>query len=783
MSLRQPERTSSAARIALSGSVQGCGVRPAIVCAAQACSVVGWVENTGDQVSVHAQGAPAQVEAFIAALASCLPRQARLDQLQVETATVLMDVQGFGIRQQGAKAHIAHIPDIPADRAICDDCMAELFDTESRRYLWPFIACSACGPRYAWLRHLPFVRSNTTFSDYQPCTGCRDEYSHSGARRFGMELIACPACGPVLHYRDSHGEQHGNHCWQYAVKVLRHGGIVALQSFSGFHLLARADDANAVARIREFKSRRSKPLAVMVASSDMARRYVKITPDESVWLCGEHRPAVLLKKNDPAQWPWIAPDNPRWGVMLPHNGIQALILDALGEVVVATSGNRRGEPVASGMAELLPWLGKGIDAICYHDIPVWQAQDDSVVSVLDDGPLLLRRARGFAHEVLPGISDGISACRVAEGALLKNTVALRSADRILVSQYLGDMDNVAVARRRLQVQDRLLQLCGLTADMRVADAHPEAESPVSETPLQAVFHHRAHAAALIAEMRLDTPALIAAWDGIGYGEDGVWWGSEVFLFEPSPAMAARTNGTLAGAGTGLYPVFGLEAFPLPGGDRCSREPWRVMAALLLAAGIPDAGVRQWLATLTDGAHCSAPERELVVDALQHGYAFPKTTSMGRFLEALACLVLQIAENTFESHAACQLEYAAAGSPEEIAGHWPMHSAADAQGVWRWQWQPMVQAVWHAVEAGHDKGTLARQVLASVAELLLVACRQNGLKMLGVSGGCFQNRFLLEYLLHRCRQEGFVLIRPRRLPPNDGAIAYGQLQIIQPRQKN
>lgn len=787
--LRGSSPVTAACCITLQGSVQGCGVRPAIVHLARRLGVTGWVSNTGDQVLIQVQASVEKVQEFIAALPSALPALARLDSMKIADLAINDDRYEFEIRQHSGVAHLSGIPEIPADRAICDACERELLDPHARRYQWPFISCTACGPRYSWLQSLPFLRANTTFSRFHPCAACADEFAHASSRRFGMELIACEQCGPQLFFRDASGERSGNTVWQHVVSVLRDGGIVALQGFSGFHLLVLASDASAVNRLRQFKAREAKPLAIMVASLSAAEEWVVLSEAERVWLTGAHRPIVLLKKrlNLPQNhWMYgenVAPENPCLGVMLPHNGIQRLILNALEQPVIATSANRHGEPVAGSLDEIVPWLGQGIDAICYHDVPLWQVQDDSVIADLADGPLLLRRARGFVHEVLPAVSLRLNSIDsqpsgvhnvMGEGAFLKNTIALRMNERALVSQYIGDLESVEVNARKEQIKSRLLRLCGLTPTEIAIDAHPEFELSNPDTPVRKVYHHHAHAAALLAEVNLQMPALIAAWDGIGYGGSERWWGSEVFEFNTTPDFADSNEriGLLVSR-----PRAGLQGFALPGGDKCSREPWRVMVALLIAAGIEKDQVLHFMQTRLSGLDAPAAVQRLVIESLGGTATFPMGTSMGRFLEALSVLVLGVATNRFEAQAACRLEYAAGTRVVINDRLFDMPVMVDDDGVARWQWHAMVRSLWQLRQNAMDCQYVAGAVMQSVAEALLSQCELAHVKTLGVSGGCFQNRYLLEYLALRCQQKEMTLVRPQRLPPNDGAIAYGQVQLI------
>lgn len=774
--------TTLAVLLRLQGMVQGCGVRPTIARLAQSFGLQGWVENAGDHVRVHVQGPEADVHAFIEALPAALPAVARLDACHVEEVAVEPYLQGFDIRVAENTALARALPDIPADRAVCGACLQELQNPQSRRYQWPFIACAVCGPRYSWLRSLPFSRANTTFSSFKACPECEAERANPADRRFGMELIACPGCGPQVHYVDGRQQLQGGECFAAMAQCLRTGGVVALQGFSGFQLLALASDAGAVAKLRRFKARQTRPLALLAKSVEDIEHVARVGSVERQWLTGAHRPIVLLPRHDTSLWPWVAPGNPRWGIMLPAHGLHAVLLQVLAEtsthtggvpdLLVATSANLRGEPIAGEAGELQPWLGRGIDAICHHTVPIWQVQDDSVLAVLADGPLLLRRARGFTHDIHElddAVGGGAQQHNVlGAGAFLKMTVALRTHGRVLLSQYLGDMENVAVVERKRLVTDRLMTLCRFTPTVEVVDAHPDA--PI-DTLLDGrgdtcvpVFHHRAHVAALQAEHGPLAPALVAAWDGIGYGEGGQWWGSEVF----SVTRAA------------IRPVFGLAPFVLPGGDRCAREPWRVLVALLLAAGIDAQEIQAFLQEAHLGNASLSNEAppvdvwQRVIAAIVQGQPFPSCTSMGRFVEGMAAMLLGGLSSDFEGDVACRLEYAATNASREKREIISLPLLAEANGVQRWSWQPLVAGIWSRKQSGEDGALLARIVLDSLAECLIASCHWQGVKTLGVSGGCFQNIYWLEYLRARCNEEGLHLVRPMKFPPNDGAIALGQV---------
>lgn len=771
-------------RIELTGRVQGCGVRPALVRAARAHALTGCVMNVGDRVVIVLQGDQSQVLKFTDRLQSFLPTLAQVRHQKSEQVDNTEKFTDFSIVQTLESTNVPGIPEIPPDRGICAACLQELFAPQSRRYLWPFIGCSECGPRYSWLRRLPFIRRHTTFDQFQPCKNCAKEYTSTNDRRFGMELIACAECGPTLYYRDQTTNFLGQGAWMHAVATLQKGGIVALQGFSGFHLLARAADENAVMRLRAFKSRQEKPLAILVDSVRQVGELAFCSETEANWLTGAHRPIVLLKKKDTLLWPWIAPDNPRIGIMLPNNGMQALITRAMGEPLVATSANRRGDAIAEDLNEVLSWLTQGISGICYHDIPLWQVQDDSVLQMLRDGPLFFRRARGFANEVLPApilaqhsakseslLGQSERNC-LGNGALLKNTVALRMGSEVLLSQYIGELENVSVINRHEQIKQRLESLCNFRPDAECRDAHPESESDGFNNCRQfEILHHEAHVAALLAEHEISTPALVAAWDGLGYGPDGQWWGSEVYRCDQE-----------------IVPAFGLMPFPLPGGDKCAHEPWRVMSALALQSGISPERVRAWLLQLPasgDSARESTARdtRLMLFDSLLSRFKFSQSTSMGRFLEACACRIFNMADNVFEGHLASQLEYSAfAAQTAKSLFQWEMPLVKDECGVLRWQWQAVIRSLWQASPIDFTPHHYAKWLLEGVVSSLLKVCKETEYLTLGVSGGCFQNTYWLEWLQENCPTHGIKLLRPLRLPPNDGAIAYGQVQDLLMRSK-
>ncbi len=739
-----------ARRLELTGRVQGCGMRPALARLASHWQLSGWVSNVGDRVRLHVQGEQPALNSFCDAIASHLPPGALLRGLTVTERPVCSGLTTFSIRE-GKQAFGDSLPDLPSDTGICAACSAELRDPSLRRFAYPFTACTHCGPRLAVLRRWPFSRQNSSFSRFEACPACVAESQEPSNRRFGEELISCPACGPLLSWIDRRATSRSGSgpgdALARAGERLRQGRVIAVKGMTGFHLLCRADHGGAISTLRWLKARPAKPLAILVRDVSHARTIAEVSGSAAAWLESPSRPIVLLPRRWQDEGDLLAPGLDRWGIMLPTTALQTLLVDAVGVPLVATSANRRGEPVAASAEVLMDWLDEGLDGIVDHDIEILLPQDDSVLALDGDFPVWLRRSRGRLETLpLPGRLD---ATVRGEGAWNKNVMAWGCGDRIIAGPPTGDRSGWLAEQRRTHVANHLPSLLGAVPTRHVSEWHPDAPTSAEALPL---FHHRAHLAALLLDAGMpQTPAMVACWDGLGAGEDGSWWGSSCFL----------------NVGQGWLAAIRLLSFPMPGGDACQREPWRVAAACLVLSGIPAEAVSEWLAGMDEGL----PARWALLRA--GSPSSPECSSLGRFFEAMACIILQRPVNQHEGDIASRLE-ATARRAAESPCPLPVPARLDNVEPVQWDWRPLVRALWQGRQQA--AGALAHGFHLALAEMLVADAVRDGVRTIGVTGGCFQNVMLLHEVRKRAEDAGLDWFSHRLLPPNDEALAWGQVAL-------
>ncbi|BBL76391.1 carbamoyltransferase HypF [Methylomagnum ishizawai] len=739
-----------AQRILVTGRVQGVGFRPFVSRIAQEYGLAGWVLNRGGRVDIRVEGSAPALEAFGRALIERAPPLARPDPPRV-TVVEPQGLQGFAI-QHSATDPRADVH-LPPDYFVCDDCLAEMRDPAQRRYRYPFINCTQCGPRYTLIERLPYDRPHTALAGFPLCPDCLAEYSDPADRRYHAQPLACARCGPGLVFRQpGQGDSVGDEAALAAcLGALRAGLIVAVKGVGGYHLLCDALDPGPVLRLRERKHRPHKPLAVLLPwqggdGLDWARRVAEPTAEEREALRSPLRPIVLVRKRmDSPLAGAVAPGLDEVGLMLPYSPLHHLLAEGYGAPLVATSANLSGEPVLTEAAEVEARLGRVADAFLHHNRPILRPADDSVFRRVAGRVRPIRCGRGLAPQEI-ALPFRLERPLLAVGADLKNTVALAFDDRVVVSPHIGDLGTVRSAEVFGRVVADLSALYGVEPALIVHDAHPGYRSArwaqARNLPCWPVFHHHAHASALAGECGwLDGPSLVFAWDGTGYGEDGTVWGGEALLGAPG---AWRRVGS-------------LRRFRLPGGDKASREAWRCALALCWETG------RDW------------PERPkdsgLLRQAWERGLNCPSASSAGRLFDAAAALIGVALESSYEGHAAMRLETLARPGAEPM----PLALARNAGGVWisDWAgWLPMLMdtGLAPAERASIFHASLAR-LIAGQAEALRA---EHGVDRVGLSGGVFQNRLLTELAVAELTGRGFVVGLHRDIPAGDGGISYGQV---------
>jgi len=739
-----------ARRLVLTGRVQGVGFRPFVHQLARRHNLDGSVCNRLGEVEIVVQGESPAVAAFAREVICAAPPLAAPRVALDEPWSVDGNLRGFLIAPSEA-GHAARIF-VPADQFMCDDCRRELEDPSDRRYRYPFINCTQCGPRYTLIERLPYDRPNTTLAHFSLCTDCAREYGDALDRRHHAEPIACPLCGPQIELRDREGNRTAvrEAALGRALKLLRDGAVLGVKGVGGYHLMCDAKNEQAVGVLRTRKRRPDKPFAVMFLRRgadglDAVRKEATPTASEATLIGSPARPIVLVTRSaESSLAPSIAPGLAEIGVFLPYSPLHHLLLEGFGGPLVATSGNLSGEPVITDETMAQARLAPIVDAFLHHDRPIARPADDSVCRRVGGRLRRLRVGRGLAPLEFDLAFD-VPQPVLAVGAHLKNCVALAWERRAVVSPHIGTLDGpraLAVFERTI---DDLQRLYGVRAARVACDAHPRYASTRHAMrmglPLTRIWHHHAHAGALAAEWPLERNWLMFTWDGVGLGEDGTLWGGE----------------TLAGA-PGLWArVASFRPFRLPGGDRAAFEPWRTAASLCWETG-------RELRELP-------PESVLLRRAWASGLNAPWSTAVGRLFDAAAALVLGVVRTSYEAQGPMQLEAIAAPDAEAAA----LPVTTEAGGMLRVDWAPLLDVLCDgrrsaAERAGHFHDSLARTILV-IAEHQRARCSDFAV---GFAGGVFQNRRLTDTAQGLLEQAGFRVHLGEALPCNDAGIALGQV---------
>lgn len=742
--------TISRTQITLSGCLQGVGFRPFVMRLAHALNLKGWVRNERGQVSLDIEGQSDAVQLFLLRLKRELPRGAQIDTWQ-EAPAEPTGHQKFCIEPSGDTGK--PLPALLPDLAPCPDCWQEWQDLGDRRYRYPFIACTSCGPRFSLIENLPFDRAGTSCAAYPLCETCRIEYTDVADRRCHCQTMHCADCGPTLQLLPL--GMAGDEAIAEAARILRAGGIVALQSVGGFQLLADARNGVALQRLREGKLRPWKPLAVLVQSRVMAQALARLSHEEWQLLQSPQAPIVLVQARPGILADEVHPDTPQIGLMLPPSPLHRLLIEAACCPLVATSGNLSDEPICMTPAEAEARLSGVADAFLIHNRHIAQRLDDSVAQIVAGQPQLIRRARGYVPTPVNVPIDLPDA--VALGAYLKNTLAFSHGRQIVLSQHIGDLETAANLDCQAQTLAGQLLLYNLRPQFVALDAHPDTPLPTVlsnlHLPQARVPHHRAHIAAVMAEHGLVRERLLGlAWDGYGYGDDGDAWGGEGFLVE-----AGR-----------MTRVASILPFPLPGGDMASREPRRALLGLLFTLLGPAALEHPLIA-----ARFREDEIAVLGSMLMNDVNCPQVSSIGRWFDALASLLDLRQIGRFEGEAAQQVQFAA--EQEEMGFSYPFGMPANE--VVELDWRPMLSAILQDLARHEPVARIAARFHATLCEWVLAQVGIWGCRDLVLAGGCFHNRLLVEQIAARMNKLGGRCWWPQQVPAGDGGLALGQLYYL------
>ncbi|ODV03425.1 MAG: carbamoyltransferase HypF [Rubrivivax sp. SCN 70-15] len=742
----------AALRVSVAGRVQGVGFRPFVYRLALRHGLAGAVCNRGARVEIEVCGERSALDAFVRALLAEAPALAE-PVIAALAAIEPFAAQGFRIDASRPGADTRADAHLPPDRSLCDDCRRELADPADRRWRHPFINCTQCGPRYTVIGGLPYDRDATSLAGFAMCAACRREYDDPLDRRFHAEPIACPDCGPRLRFVAGAREVRGDEAALAAcVQALRDGAVVAVKGIGGYHLMCDAMNEAAIATLRARKARPHKPLAVMFApqgTDGLQALRAELEPDDvqARALRDPARAIVLVRRCAHSRLPAaIAPGLDAIGALLPYSPLHELLLADFGGPLVATSGNLSGEPVLTDEAEAARRLGAIADAFLHHDRPILRPADDPVLRVIAGHARPVRPGRGTAP-LERALQRRLAEPVLALGGQSKITLALGFGGRIVLSPHLGDLDSPRGRAVFEALVADLPRLYGVRPARLIVDRHPGLAGTrwarTQGLPVTPVTHHHAHASALAWERPDIGRWLVLAWDGVGLGEDGTLWGGEALVGAPGDWQRAGS----------------WRPFRPPGGERAAREPWRSAAALCWEAGLPFAPEDEDL----------APVRA----AWRAGLNAPATPAVGRLFDAAAALILGLRRCSFEAQGPMALEALAGEGGDGQALPLPM--ADDAAGLLRIDWAPLLDRLRDTRRPAAVRAADFHATLAEAAAVQALALRErHRFDAVGLAGGVFQNRRLVEQLLPRLARRGLDAWLPHQLPVNDGGLAFGQV---------
>ncbi|MCE5311623.1 MAG: carbamoyltransferase HypF [Nitrospiraceae bacterium] len=765
-------------RIIIKGVVQGVGFRPFVYGLAQTRAISGFVSNTSEGVLIEAEGD--DPDGFINSIRKNAPELSRIDSMDFEDIPLRRD-RTFTIVASEAGASFTHIsPDI----SICKDCLQELLDPKDRRYRYPFINCTNCGPRYTITKRVPYDRQNTTMSGFRMCESCSREYNDPSDRRFHAQPNACPECGPSVRlvsekYPDAESSADPLNA---AVDLLKQGAIIALKGIGGFHLCCDAYNSESVSRLRQLKRRSNKPFALMASGIDEIKKHCIVSDEESAILLGSRRPVVLLrKKSDCALPEAVSPNNGYMGFMLPYTPLHSLLFNdpkTRLEALVMTSANNAEEPIVIDNDDALNNLADVADAFVLHDRDIFMRADDSVLVVrqindrgIDHRISFVRRARGYTPEAVKLNSSGPD--MLGAGADLKNSFALAVADSVIMSQHIGDMDNYETHVFYEETLDNLRSVYNAKPSVIVCDLHPDyrstawAEDYAKKAGIKkiSVQHHHAHIASVMAEHGLEGPVIGVAFDGAGYGTDGNIWGGEFLVCS---AHDFTRYGHLA-------------YLPLPGGDMASKECWRCSLSLVLQAaasrGMNASESNSLIKRAVDlsgiDSVVTTSQLNSVISIAGNAGLSALSSGAGRLFDAVAAFAGTCTKNTFEGEAAISLENVLIDGFDDaydykISGAGPFIS--DFSGI--------VFSILDDLQRGEHKGIISTKFHNALANAVVEGVkrisRATGIKTVALSGGVFQNSYMTVRSVQMLDQFGFSVHLNNRVPGNDGGIALGQV---------
>ncbi len=755
----------------LQGRLQGVGFRPLAYLLARELELVGSVCNTGHGVCIEVQGAPANVSAFENRLKQELPPMARIRQFKMSSLDLVNDETSFKIIPSKALENTQTTPaaEVQMDLALCNECAQELKNPGDRRYRYPFIQCTQCGPRYSILRRLPFDRENTSMRDFPMCRKCQSEYEDPTDRRFHCQSICCPECGPAMSFTNSRGQclSKNNEAIIETQKQLRQGAVIAIMGYGGFHLVADARNDHTLQRMRQSKQRPRRPFAIMTPHLEEVRTHCHLSILEQRRLLSAEAPIVLLKSRDSSRsWlsQWVAPDSGLLGVMFPYSSLYQLLFESLNFPLVVTSGNLSDEPICFEAAQAYKKLGSVADFFLVHDRKIAARIDDSVVREIGATEVVFRAGRGYAPFVIDSHFEGPSA--LAYGGHQKNALAFSHNSQMVLMPHIGNLDSVESIEDYGRALDHTQNVFGLQPTQIVCDLHPDyASTKIAKDNCKSVVqiqHHQSHLYSCIAEHNINGPVFGIAFDGSGFGPDQSIWGGEFFI----------------GDRFHLKRVGHLRRFRLPGGELAIREPIRVELSLLYEI------FGDSLGGFDLGTSLPA-DLKILLTMMARGLNSPWTSSAGRLYDGVAAFLGFHGRSDYEAQAATGLETA--------ADSWMTHSVSkrsvesydcsniiqevscNINGAMRvLNWEPWIRGIIEDLKQNVEAPKVAAKFHRSFAQGVVEMVKKFDTPQVVLSGGCFQNKLFSELIINDLREAGFTPFWNQRVPPNDGGLSIGQL---------
>ncbi|MFI4912162.1 MAG: carbamoyltransferase HypF [Sedimentisphaeraceae bacterium JB056] len=744
--------------IKIAGAVQGVGFRPFVYNLANQLDICGYIANTTEGVLIEAQSSPETIESFTESVINRSPRLASPQLVSSKLIPIVEDDDTFVIK---CSMHTSERRmSITPDSSVCDDCLKEMLDPMDRRYHYPFINCTNCGPRYTIAFDIPYDRSNTTMYKFKMCPDCQREYDDPDDRRFHAQPNACPVCGPKVWLTDETGKL--TQCddpVDEAIKLLEQSKILAIKGLGGFHLAVRADDTEAVERLRSRKYRKAKAFALMAKNIEAASQFAMINPCAEKLLNGIERPIVLCPKkdNDSICEP-VAPKSHYWGIMMPYTPLHTLLMAGNYPALVMTSGNNTNEAIETDNDSAVIKLRGIADNFLFHNRDIYTYCDDSVAAVVNNHPMIIRRARGYAPRPI-AVKRQSNVDIIAVGSDLKNCITLLKDNQAYTSQHIGDLENPSTHESMRQTIDKLSALTFAHPKVVVCDMHPAMFSTrianSMKMPVIKIQHHHAHIAAVLGEHQLEGSVIGLAMDGAGYGTDDTIWGCE-FLLASKKEFKRLAH---------------LESILMPGGDMAARQSWRMAVSYLLRSFGYKQGTQYALA-LPFGI--DPGDIEVVIEMLKKDINCTPSSGLGRLFDAVSSLIGVCQRNEYEAQAAIDLEYMA---NKEIGDAYDFISSKENNELLTISAKYVIAEIIADMERNIETSIISAKFHNAVINMLeKTSCQlaeSHNCNIIALAGGVFQNRFILEKLIYRLKDKGLDVYYNERLPVNDGSISFGQ----------